>query len=309
VDEPASDEECDVELEAILNPASLAAALESCTAVEGMSDELPAQSPADEPPSQSSEPPSESSMSSADEGLPKNVPAESSEAHAEDTLVQVAKALAEVAKARAEEPSVEAGPTDAADDANEGTQDEADPNAAADADDVNEGTREAAEGDGAGEAELVTSEKIGVIIAAFDADGDGHLDFGEICEMLKAAEVSPLPWIFYRHTCARLGADHQVGFSAQDLERVYAYFGNLERDFQAAWRKLQHEDERPAAQPTGEEANDATPEDSRPRPDSHPCLGVVGAASIALFAAPILALPMFATAVALGAGRRAHRRR
>mmetsp|Transcript_33112 Transcript_33112/g.87569 ORF Transcript_33112/g.87569 Transcript_33112/m.87569 type:complete len:545 (+) Transcript_33112:130-1764(+) len=159
----------------------------------------------------------------------------------------------------------------------------------------------------AGEAGLGVWEKVSIVLAAFDANGDGHLNFDEVRELLRAAQVFPLLYPAYRHICARLGVDHRMGFSAQDLESLYAAHGNLERDFEAARRKLAATEEDPGtqSQEPAEQAGEAAPEG--PQQETHPWFVPLVALAPLVLVAPLLGLPLAAAAAAHLRARRCSR--
>lgn len=95
--------------------------------------------------------------------------------------------------------------------------------------------------------ELSSEEKINLILAAFDKNGDGRMNFEETIDLLMWAYGELIPFEVFKMTCDELRVDPQQGFGAAELTRLYDCFGTLERDFQAALRKLSHEPPQPAA--------------------------------------------------------------
>mmetsp|Transcript_71950 Transcript_71950/g.158881 ORF Transcript_71950/g.158881 Transcript_71950/m.158881 type:complete len:392 (-) Transcript_71950:50-1225(-) len=89
--------------------------------------------------------------------------------------------------------------------------------------------------------ELSSEEKINLILAAFDKNGDGRLNFEETIDLLMWAYAELIPFEVFKMTCDELRVDPQQGFGAGELTRLYDCFGTLERDFQAALHKLSHE--------------------------------------------------------------------
>lgn len=89
--------------------------------------------------------------------------------------------------------------------------------------------------------ELSSEEKINLILAAFDKNGDGRLNFEETIDLLMWAYAELIPFEVFKMTCDELRVDPQQGFGAGELTRLYDCFGTLERDFQAALHKLNHE--------------------------------------------------------------------
>lgn len=95
--------------------------------------------------------------------------------------------------------------------------------------------------------ELSSEEKINLILAAFDKNGDGRLNFEETIDLLMWAYAELIPFEVFKMTCDELRVDPQQGFGAGELTRLYDCFGTLERDFQAALHKLSHEPQPAAA--------------------------------------------------------------
>lgn len=89
--------------------------------------------------------------------------------------------------------------------------------------------------------ELSSEEKINLILAAFDKNGDGRLNFEETIDLLMWAYAELIPFEVFKMTCDELRVDPQQGFGAGELTRLYDCFGTLERDLQAALHKLSHE--------------------------------------------------------------------
>jgi hypothetical protein len=83
-------------------------------------------------------------------------------------------------------------------------------------------------------------EQIDIVLAAFDADGDGHLDLQECQALRRAAFNDHLSKHAFEQLCVDAGADVQVGLHRDALMCIYSC-GNmvLERDFEAAKRKLE----------------------------------------------------------------------
>lgn len=85
-------------------------------------------------------------------------------------------------------------------------------------------------------------EQTDIVIAAFDEDGDGILSFAEILALLKSACDYQLPCHVFNQICTDAGADADVGLDRDALMCIYSC-GNswlaLERDFEAAKRKLE----------------------------------------------------------------------
>jgi len=90
-------------------------------------------------------------------------------------------------------------------------------------------------------AELTTEEKIQTILAAFDANEDGCLNFEESNELQKFAEGDVLDPTVFKIICGELRCSRR-GLGAKELRSCYDRFGTLDRDFKAALRKIQSDD-------------------------------------------------------------------
>lgn len=86
-----------------------------------------------------------------------------------------------------------------------------------------------------------TDEKINLILAAFDKNGDGRLNFEECIDLLVWASGELIPFAVFKLMCDELRVQPQDGFGSRELGTLYNSFGTLERDFQAALRKLSTE--------------------------------------------------------------------
>lgn len=139
--------------------------------------------------------------------------------------------------------------------------------------------------------ELSSEEKINLILAAFDKNGDGRLNFEETIDLLMWAYAELIPFEVFKMTCDELRVDPQQGFGAGELTRLYDCFGTLERDFQAALHKLSHEPP-PAAAAAA----------AAPPPTSEGFVGGVSSRISPWVALPLLPIcPVAAGAVALAA--------
>lgn len=89
-----------------------------------------------------------------------------------------------------------------------------------------------------------SDEKIQIVLAAFDANGDGHLNFEESNELQKFAAGEHMPLEVYKIICAELRVDESQGPGKQELEILYEKYDTLQRDFEAALRKIESGTER-----------------------------------------------------------------
>jgi len=84
-------------------------------------------------------------------------------------------------------------------------------------------------------------EKIQFVIAAFDANGDGGLNFQECNDLQQAAAAQGIDEDMFKAVCMELGEDESKGFGAESLGKIYERYGNLDRDFEVAVQKLASE--------------------------------------------------------------------
>lgn len=84
-----------------------------------------------------------------------------------------------------------------------------------------------------------SEEKIQIVLAAFDANGDGHLNFEESNELQKFAAGDQMPLEVYKTICAELRVTESKGPGKRELEFLYERYDTLERDFEAALRKIE----------------------------------------------------------------------
>lgn len=84
-----------------------------------------------------------------------------------------------------------------------------------------------------------SDEKIHIVLAAFDANGDGHLNFAESNELQKFAAGDHMPLEVYKTICAELRVAESQGPGKQELEILYEKYDTLQRDFEAALRKIE----------------------------------------------------------------------
>jgi len=96
-------------------------------------------------------------------------------------------------------------------------------------------------------------EQTDIVIAAFDEDGDGILSYMEVLALLKSACDYQLPCHVFNKICTDAGADANVGLDRDALLCIYGC-GNswlaLERDFEAAKRKLEGKPPQPQSSRT-----------------------------------------------------------
>lgn len=82
-------------------------------------------------------------------------------------------------------------------------------------------------------------EKIDLILAAFDENVDGHLNFAESNALFNAAGDAQLSLEVFQQMCAEEGEDPEVGLGRESLMCMYSRCRTLERDFEAAKAKLE----------------------------------------------------------------------
>jgi hypothetical protein len=92
-------------------------------------------------------------------------------------------------------------------------------------------------------ADHQAEEKVDIIMAAFDENADGHLDFEEIQVLHRIAESRTISLYDYQQTCAAWCEDPEIGLSRKALLGIYVKAGPLdaalEQHFAAAAQKLQ----------------------------------------------------------------------
>lgn len=82
-------------------------------------------------------------------------------------------------------------------------------------------------------------EKIDIVLAAFDENGDGHLNFTESNALHHAAWGGQLSLEVFQQMCADEGEDPDAGLGREALMCIYSRCRTLERDFEAAKAKLE----------------------------------------------------------------------
>lgn len=145
------------------------------------------------------------------------------------------------------------------------------------------------------EGSLTDSEKISVVLTAFDMDGDGRLNFREANELQRAAWGGRVSRQSFARVCADVGADARRGLGPAELRELYARFGTLERDFLLSLKRLQGGSPRRGAKGTA--------------PRSAPCRGPGSllpllALPVAV-SCPLLGMPLMGVLVANGCRQRA----
>jgi len=94
-------------------------------------------------------------------------------------------------------------------------------------------------------------EQIDLIVVAFDENGDGHLNFKEFNALHRASWGGEIPFDAYRRMCLNEGEDVNIGVGREALMCIYSRSRDLEKDFEAAKRKLdgtEEEEERRSSQ-------------------------------------------------------------
>eukprot|EP00443_Scrippsiella_acuminata_P003289 CAMPEP_0115174470 /NCGR_PEP_ID=MMETSP0270-20121206/3854_1 /TAXON_ID=71861 /ORGANISM="Scrippsiella trochoidea, Strain CCMP3099" /LENGTH=301 /DNA_ID=CAMNT_0002587307 /DNA_START=287 /DNA_END=1188 /DNA_ORIENTATION=+ len=92
---------------------------------------------------------------------------------------------------------------------------------------------------GGGSQDLADSDKVLLILAAFDFDGDGRLNFTECNALQQAVGSASLEADAFAALCVELGIDVDLGLGSAELAAMYARYGTLDRDFAAALLRLQ----------------------------------------------------------------------
>jgi len=87
--------------------------------------------------------------------------------------------------------------------------------------------------------QVEAAERVYIILAAFDANGDEHLNVEEYNELQRAAWNGNIMPEAYQQLCADFGEDPEIGLGAEALMGIYAELGTLERDFAAAKARLE----------------------------------------------------------------------
>jgi hypothetical protein len=82
-------------------------------------------------------------------------------------------------------------------------------------------------------------EKVDLIIGAFDASGDGYLNFQEMSALHVASCGCEISFDRFKQLCVDEGADVEVGLEREALMRMYSHSGNLDTDFETARKKLE----------------------------------------------------------------------
>lgn len=85
-------------------------------------------------------------------------------------------------------------------------------------------------------------EKIDIVMAAFDEDGDDHLNFVEMSALHNAAWGGHISPETFKQMCADEGEDPTVGLGREALMCIYSRCRTLEKDFEAARLKLEGND-------------------------------------------------------------------
>jgi hypothetical protein len=83
------------------------------------------------------------------------------------------------------------------------------------------------------------SEKVLFVLAAFDADEDGRLNFEEVNKLQQATHGSRISREAFARACAEVGTNPEVGLGQSELAALYERFGTLERDFLVSLERLQ----------------------------------------------------------------------
>lgn len=87
--------------------------------------------------------------------------------------------------------------------------------------------------------QVEAAERASLILFAFDANGDEHLNFEEYNDLQKASWNGSMTAEVYRQLCSTFGEDVEIGLGAEALIGIYAELGTLDRDFAAARQRLE----------------------------------------------------------------------
>lgn len=88
------------------------------------------------------------------------------------------------------------------------------------------------------DAGFTTREKVQLVLAAFDKDGDGRLSYVDCRSLQLATSSSQISKREFESLCHQLGQDESVGLDIDALLTVYEVFGTLDQDFDAAAKHL-----------------------------------------------------------------------
>lgn len=86
---------------------------------------------------------------------------------------------------------------------------------------------------------LSTSEKISLVLAAFDANGDGCLNHPEWSFLQQMARNGSCTVSVYKVLCTDLEVDPVKGLGTEELSLFYDTYGTLDQDFAASVHQLQ----------------------------------------------------------------------
>jgi hypothetical protein len=82
-------------------------------------------------------------------------------------------------------------------------------------------------------------EKIDLIIAAFDENGDGHLNFQEMNSLHNDTFGGEIAFDVFRQMCVDEGEDVEMGLGREALMCIYSRSRELEKDFDTARQKFE----------------------------------------------------------------------
>lgn len=161
--------------------------------------------------------------------------------------------------------------------------------------------------DGTQGGSITDAEKVLLVVAAFDADGDGRLSFREMNELQQAAWGGCIEHEAFDALCMELVVDADLGLGSVELTSFYERYGTLDRDFNVSLVRLQggsHELGSP--EPGNADATDASRSDSA-APSF--CRGP-GALLLPLLAVPLVfEAPVLGVPLAIIAAKRCYQRR
>jgi len=87
--------------------------------------------------------------------------------------------------------------------------------------------------------DLIPEEKVSIVLAAFDGNGDDHLDWEEYNRLLDSAGQGKISWGSFKLICSAEEQDSEVGLSSDAMLRICKDDATLDRYFGIAKQKLE----------------------------------------------------------------------